>query len=308
MANLEPQKSSRWPSPAIHVNVEFGLSFSQNDPPHIRSMKYTSNTMNERRQRHRREEFMGNGQESLLSGGDRGQQEIDQQQLRQNQQHFHRHQQIQHDRQHSRTLTVSSRGSRERGSSAPPFLPPLSPVSSMSTGTYRNSTTWNELSFRNSNRVESRDRPLPPEPSRFRLGEDELPWSTPAWYRSPDVESFNSPIGSVDIGLPLSPRRAEDPRRIRELEDLHQAMMTVDSLGNDEWDAWTWGEGVGDIPRGPRSLGWAVSRTEEVPDLVAAERQAASPPVPPPPPPHVVSQWERSTYGRCDTRPRSAYA
>lgn len=52
--------------------------------------------------------------------------------------------------------------------------------------------------------------------------------------------------------------RDEDPQRVRELENLHQAMMTVDSLDEGGWDAWTW-ESVGDTPRGPRGLGWAIS-------------------------------------------------
>lgn len=317
MANLEPQRPpSRWPAPAIHVHVEFGVSFSPNDPPHTRSMKYTSNNMNERIERQRREELARSGQDSLAPGGNRRHQQNHQLQLQQSQQDFHHQQQIytqqqqrhsSYNQQHSRDLTVSTRGSRERGSSAPPFLPPISPVSPMST--YRNSTAWNTSPYRNSNQSESRERPLPPVPSRFRLGEDDLPWSTPAWYRSPDAENFNNTIGSMDNSLPLSPRRSEDPRRVRELEDLHLAMMTVDSLGNDDWETWAWGEGIGEIPRGPRSLGWAVSRTEEVPDLYAAERQANIPlSPPPPPPPYVVSQWERTSFGRYDTRPRSAYA
>lgn len=309
MANLEPQRPpSRWPAPAIHVHIEFGVSFTPNDPPHTRSMKYTSNNMNERIERQRREELTRGGQESLSQGSYRGQQHNHQLQLQQSQRDFHHQQQQRHssyNQQNTRSLTVSTRGARERGSSAPPFLPPISPVSPMSS--YRNSVTWNESPYRNNIQPESRERPLPPVPSRFRLGEDDLPWSTPAWYRSPDVENFNAPSSSVDSSMPLSPRRSEDPRRVRELEDLHLAMMTVDSLGNDDWETWTWGEGIGEIPRGPRSLGWAVSSTEEVPDLYAAERQATTP-QPPPPPPYVVSQWERTTFERHDTRPRSAYA
>lgn len=315
MAHVEPQRPpSRWAAPAIHVHVEFGLSLNPHDPPHTRSIKYTSNNMNERLERQRREELTRGRQENLSQGGYRGQQQNfqlppNQRDIHHQQQLHHQQQQHQHNiynQQHSRSLTVSTRGSRDRGNSAPPLLPPISPVSPMST--YRNSVVWNESPYRVSNQPESRERPLPPIPSRFRLGEDDLPWSTPAWYRSPDVEHFNAPFSSVDSSLPLSPRRSEDPQRVRELEDLHLAMMTVDSLGDDDWETWTWGDGIGEIPRGPRSLGWAVSRTEEVPDLNAAERQATTPQPPPPPPPYVVSQWERTTFGRHDTRPRSAYA
>lgn len=96
------------------------------------------------------------------------------------------------------------------------------------------------------------------------------------------------------VGIELANHRGEDPQRVRELEALQQAMMTVDSLPNDGWEAWTW-ESVGDMPRGPRSLGWAV-RTE-------GERSVSSPLSPPPP--YVVSQWEEA-FGRDDWRPRSS--
>lgn len=50
MANMEhpPRTSSRWPTPGIHMNLEFGVSFAHNDPPHTASMKYTSKNMQER--------------------------------------------------------------------------------------------------------------------------------------------------------------------------------------------------------------------------------------------------------------------
>lgn len=93
-------------------------------------------------------------------------------------------------------------------------------------------------------------------------------------------------------------RRLDDPQRVRDLETLHQAMMTVDSLGNDGWEPWTW-ESVGDMPRGPRSIGWAVSSED------APSRAPIAPDAPVEPPPYVVSQWEQA-FGRGRSRPKSS--
>lgn len=106
------------------------------------------------------------------------------------------------------------------------------------------------------------------------------------------------------VGLDLGVRdgRGEDPQRVREMERLHQAMMTVDSIANDGWETWMW-ESVGDIPRGPRSLGWAVANSE----LREEGREEGRPP------PYVVSQYEiglregRNEYGGgVYHRPRSS--
>lgn len=59
---------------------------------------------------------------------------------------------------------------------------------------------------------------------------------------------------------------SEDPQRIRDLEALHQAMMTIDSLENDWWGpvgSWESQGDVAGLPRGPLSIGWAI-RVEPV--------------------------------------------
>jgi hypothetical protein len=124
------------------------------------------------------------------------------------------------------------------------------------------------------------DQPLPPTPSQFRLGDAELPWSMPAWYRATEPEFATS----SPVRVERESRRTDDPQRVRDLETLHQAMMTVDSLGNDGWEPWTL-DSVGDFPRGPRSIGWAVSSTD------ASLRPSVASPGPPP---YVVSQWEQA--------------
>lgn len=141
--------------------------------------------------------------------------------------------------------------------------------------------------------IEGRDRPLPATPSHFRLGEDGLPWSTEPFYRC-EEPVVGSPIRPAMVEIELEGRRIEDPQRVRELEELHQAMMTVDSLDHDGW--------VGDIPasRRPSTLGWAISTNP-------AEDDFSQDNLEPPPPPYVVSQWE-STFGGPRIRPRSAFS
>jgi hypothetical protein len=137
-----------------------------------------------------------------------------------------------------------------------------------------------------------------------------MPWSTDPWYRYDVSDENDSVIMGRQLEQSRSQRRTEDPQRRRELEDLHLAMMTVDSLDQEGWQRWSW-DSVQDSPRptqrAPECLGWAVSRTEEVPDLYAddyldriihAEHE--------PPPPYVVSQYESSSQA-ISRRPRSAY-
>ena len=83
---------------------------------------------------------------------------------------------------------------------------------------------------------------------------------------------------------------------MRELETLQQAMMTVGSLDHDDWEPRTW-DNIGDMPREPGSIGWAVSSRESYPRSSLA----------PEPPPYVVSQWEQA-FTWAQARPRSSYS
>ncbi|RFU35472.1 hypothetical protein B7463_g912, partial [Scytalidium lignicola] len=115
-----------------------------------------------------------------------------------------------------------------------------------------------------------RDRPLPPPPPTFRLGDD-LPWSSssPVWMGSNSPEEEECLIENEN-------RRVEDPQRVRDLEALHNALMTVGSLDQDQWDPLSW-DNASDIPRSPPSLGWAVgSDSAQTPK----------------PPPYCVSQYQ----------------
>jgi hypothetical protein len=272
-----PRTSSRFP-PGIFVNVEVGVAFSKSERAHTASLNYASRGMRERLYRQEHDELLRQRelQHPRILMPANGQ--------------YPDHHARQHQQNRQRRLTVRTREHHERGSSAPPALSdrlqPISPISPMSPiGPIHGITHTTSMPIPGS------ERPLPPLPSRFRLGEDGLPWSTEPWYR-PTSPGYETP---TMVGIELEDRRGEDPERVRQLEELHQAMMTVDSLPHDGWEPWTW-DSVGEMPRGPRSLGWAVSRDDST----------LSPASPPPPPPYVVSQWEEA-FGRSDSmRPRSS--
>ncbi|RDL32561.1 uncharacterized protein BP5553_09017 [Venustampulla echinocandica] len=261
MADWEPQRpskpASRWPAPEIYVNMEFGVSLSPRDPPHIASMKYASKNMHQRMYRPEREERQIDPHPpTLMPGAGR---------------RYQRRQQS--DEQRPSRLMVATRPPYERAGSAPPSISdrthpinPVSPVSQVSPICHRSSMV-----------IDPRERPLPPLPSRFRLGEDDLPWSVPTWYRPQEQEVATPSVMNPEP----EERRVEDPQRERELEELHLAMMTVDSLNNDGGEPWT-GSSVGDVPRRPRSLGWAV-RSEPDPESYSTAMLDI------PPPPYVVS-------------------
>lgn len=335
-----PQRtSSRWPAPGVYVNVEFGVAMGPEDRTHTASMKYASRRMEERlhEERIRQQYEQGlyqpeGGYEThptiLLPANGLHQERV--QERRQN-----RHYQQQ---ERQRRLGVRTREQHERGTSAPPILTdrnqPISPISPVSPigslhpssgmsysampsvepylSPLRTSSMPIERSPASASAsyarrstgqasYERRDQPLPPTPSQFRLGDADLPWSMPPWYRPPEPE-FLSPMGPSSFEdeprVTRVTRRTDDPQRVRELESLQQAMMTVDSLGNDGWEPWTL-DSVGDFPSGPRSIGWAVSSND------ASSRPTITSPGPPP---YVVSQWETAFGPPRDrrNRPRTA--
>lgn len=88
-------------------------------------------------------------------------------------------------------------------------------------------------------------KPLPQDPSRFRLGEDGLPWSSWAWPMDPHdgddeaaaADGSETPYANRPTTVPISPRRTRstDPDHARELESLSAAMMTVDNGFENQW-------------------------------------------------------------------------
>lgn len=256
----QSHRPSRWGGPAMSVKVEIGVSLSNNDPPHTRSWSYESKSIQRRGQNQQQGYALDSRQH--IPGRD--------------QDYYH------HSRE--RGLDVRPRES-ERGHSVPPperidqfhIYDPVSPVSPT-------------IHTPTSSTAGYRERPLPPVPSSFRLGDENLPWSstTPAWIPEEPEPAY------VDIPVFIESERRtfrhEDPQRVRELESLHNALMTVDSLDAEQWTPRA-SENAGSPSRdppardpaprdpGPRSVGWAVSSH---PRGTYAK----------PPPPYCVSQYQ----------------
>ncbi|KAF7915690.1 uncharacterized protein EAE98_011033 [Botrytis deweyae] len=299
--NPQQKSSSRWPTaPGVYVNVEFRVSMSENDKGHGASLRYASRNMRERERARANTHLGGKPIPSILTPGHPQPNNPSQYQ-----------QKLQQQRDLNRGLSIGME-TPGRGRSAPPTMndrtQPISPVSPVSPMSAVGSPIQHRIvNLPRQNIMDRLDRPLPSTPGRFRLGEDDLPWSTPPsyWNAEPDTsESVGPTLTSIETfqsyqPSPTTARRTEDPKRVRELSELQQAMMTVDSIDNDVWDPWMW-DSVGDMPRGPRSIGWAVSSND------ASGLPASSSLKTPPPPPYVVSQWENACQKRVTTtRPRS---
>jgi hypothetical protein len=132
-----------------------------------------------------------------------------------------------------------------------------------------------------------------------------MPWSVPPWYPPSEPESprGESPVSTVSAISAMSPveqennRLLDDPQRVRDLEALHQAMMTVGGLGSDGWEPRSRAS-MDEISRVPSSVGWAVSSND-----------AANGPLLSPfgPPPYDVSRWEQP-LARTRSRPSTSGA
>ncbi|KUI71869.1 hypothetical protein VM1G_07857 [Cytospora mali] len=180
---------------------------------------------------------------------------------------------LQRERRASRNERTSSCDRHERGRSAPP---PLSDnnwdvvqprtVAHASTGSSTARATVTRP-------VSNVWKDLPEIPTRFRLGEEGMPWDAwsiptgwepyfepdpllqpPSSHASPNPQlsqdfqerprtpqpNFNSPmVAKNESPIESPPDRSEDPERVRELEALGSAMMTVDNGFENQW----WNQG-----------------------------------------------------------------
>lgn len=179
-----PRTSSRF-APGVYFNFEWGVALNGSErPTHIRGVNYTSRRMQERftreeAQRQQRSQQQVRHQLPPIPTHPT----IETPDFEQDVNWEYREFQQERQRRHG----ISTREQHSRGSSAPPsferdeILSPVSPISpEHSIRPQRHAATFPR---------ETLDRPLPYSPAHFRLGEDELPWSTPLWYRPSESEN-----------------------------------------------------------------------------------------------------------------------
>ncbi|KAK1969538.1 hypothetical protein LY78DRAFT_700692 [Colletotrichum sublineola] len=233
--------------PQIFVHFEFGVSFSPRHAPNQHSATYTSRGFRDRTQQFPRQvpplntNYLAEPTYPAYQPT-RSSPPIQEYYQPQNQPGPPQYQPCRQPRQDSRSTS-----SHERGSSAPPPW---------------NDSPWDaEPDALSSSALPCpRPRPsdapdywkaLPEVPSRFRLGEEELPWSASAWPREfgmPDdseADDYSSELSmkfrdvSLTNATPDS-KDLDDTGRRRELEALSAAMMTVDNGFENQW--WYQGE------------------------------------------------------------------
>jgi hypothetical protein len=256
-----PKPASRYGIPAIYLNLEVGLSFSDEARTHSASMKYASKRMEERlheqriRQQYEEGRYSSQHPSFLMPANGQFPAAAPEQQTPREQQ-----------QQRQRRLGVNTREQRERATSAPPTTldrdQPLSPVSPLTAMPETPGTLLTTPAMDRAN------QPLPPTPSQFRLGEADMPWSMDPYYHHP-LEP-ETPPHEYSQALDEETRRYEDDKRSAgDLEALHLAMMTVDNFDDGLWSSF--GERRNRWGGEPRSIGWAVSSEDD--PLLAPQHQ-----------------------------------
>ncbi|KAI0127949.1 hypothetical protein BJ170DRAFT_683771 [Xylariales sp. AK1849] len=267
-----PSERNQMAKPQIFVHLEFGVSWSQRHTPHTHAVTYTSRNLRGSRDRGAFPRQIPPANTNYLAAPDYRQDRL-QEQRQQAGRHHHYHQQQQqhhiqlqhqsqqlrgHDRSREherprqqprqqtqehmyqrRESRSESRGiSHGRGHSAPPPFhdspwdaapgPSAALFPSGAQTSLEQPRIW---------------KPLPAPPSSFRLGEDGLPWSAWAWPLDPhapgqvEEDEDEPPFTNQPTTVSMSPvrHRIEDPERVRELESLSAAMMTVDNGFESQW-------------------------------------------------------------------------
>ncbi|KAK5625505.1 hypothetical protein RRF57_001221 [Xylaria bambusicola] len=228
--------------PQLFVQLSFGVSWSDRHIPRTHTLSYTSKHLKnardsghfprqEPRHNHRR-------------------QDLAQRQSRAEWHHYRDHERPRGRPNQSRTgnpaalspprepRSDSRRAGNERGSSAPPVVHE-GPWTDDEGGPSATLFPRPARAARNSPHLW---KDLPTNPARFRLG-DGLPWSSSGWPLDQDGEEEEPPFANTPTTLPLSPpnrRHSEDPQRVRDLESLSTAMVTVDNGFENQW--WNQGE------------------------------------------------------------------
>jgi hypothetical protein len=311
-----PSERNPISKPQLFVHLEFGISWSQRHTPRAHTVTYTSRSLRDSRNRNSFPRHLPPPNANFLAPDalqhrPRGPQDRPGRHTTQQQSPHHYHQlQGQHrrprgqdqsgqpgrsrpaetrDQSHRRRESRSeSRGlSHERGKSAPPpfhdspWDASAGPSASLFPAAQPSSEELSRVS-----------KPVPAAPSSFRLGEDGLPWSAWAWpgdsaerSRSEDRgEEASYATQPTTVPISSSAQRSEDPERVRELESLSAAMVTVDNGFENQW----WYQG----PR--ETTAWWPRDQEEPPRLSMADALLLSAAEPPDnAPPHG---WYAPTY------------
>lgn len=283
-----PSERQPLTKPQIYLHLEFGLSWSERHQPHTHAVTYTSRSLRDSRaqgafprqlpppntnflaldnrpyrsreqREHAGHQYHRSHQEPLQPGTqtrNRSQQgawwnedawepgRLRPQYQQQEEQRPRQRQQAEHGHRQRESRSESRSGAHERGKSAPPPF---------------HDSPWDAAPGPSSSLFPSRPqdgeeeqpglwKPLPAAPSRYRLGEDGLPWSAWAWPVDPhdpepqDEEEETPPYANQPTTVPISPlkSRGDDPDKTRELESLSAAMMTVDNGFENQW--WYQGE------------------------------------------------------------------
>ncbi|OBR05229.1 hypothetical protein CH63R_11932 [Colletotrichum higginsianum IMI 349063] len=239
--------------PQIFVHFEFGVSFSPKHAPNQHSVTYASRGFRDRAQHFPRQVPPPNTNYLTEPAFQANQTTWSSPPVQEYHQPPTQPMPPQHAPSRLSRQESRSSSSHERGSSAPPPW---------------NDSPWDAETDALGSSALPRQRPraqhapdywkaLPEVPSRFRLGEDELPWSASSWpgeFGMPDdheVDDYSSEVSlkfrevSTTKITPGSKDR-DDPGRRQELEALSAAMMTVDNGFENQW--WYQGERQQTIP------------------------------------------------------------
>ncbi|OIW26388.1 hypothetical protein CONLIGDRAFT_470594 [Coniochaeta ligniaria NRRL 30616] len=286
--------------PQVYVHVEFGVSWTADQPPRNHEVTYRSRALRERLPPFPRQVPAPNTNYLSNAAPSHGPVPYDWDMYHGYyapplpQPELSRDIQRQGGEEPRRSSRSESRSSHERGQSAPPPF---------------GNNPWDvnvpqaqQLAYQTGQGARQPPevwKALPEVPSRFRLGEDSLPWG--AWsvpygydpeahpqddeYHQPSVSTAAGTSGS-NVASATSPTevsvfspgpsgpgfRPDDPGRAHELGALGAALMTVDNGFENQWwyqgqrEEVTTGDVVGETIQNPQrfsrnSLGWAVAST-----------------------------------------------
>ncbi|KAI0850257.1 hypothetical protein F5Y00DRAFT_35565 [Daldinia vernicosa] len=272
---IRNERKNHLSKPQVFVQLAFGVSWSERHTPQTHTMTYMSRNLKNARDSGNFPRQVPPPNANFLGIPESRQQRSREHSGRHHRQHNHaqarepgRHRGQNGSNQPSeqvraRPRRLSASESRaERGRSAPPLFndsPWDDPYVCASLFPQRSQTAGEQASW----------KALPAAPSQYRLGEEGLPWSAYAWPGDvqdddEDDDGEELPFENRPTTIPLDTERSrgEDPERVRELESLSTAMMTVDNGFEHQW----WYQG----PRESMERWWTQRAAEEADDARSA--------------------------------------